>query len=382
MLSSEQKELYDLAFRIGKDLIEPQAARWDAEKAFPWPIHEVASKQDWYGLTFPEEHGGLGRPILEFAILLEAIGASSACGATMGLIETHSLGAQPIVIAGNSDQKSAWLPGIASGESLCAFSITEPETGSDVGSMSARAVRSDQGYVINARKVFCTLGNMARFITVFAKVPGVQRGGGITAFVVDTEQAQGLSVGRIEKKMGLRGNPTVELMFDDVVVPEVHRLGEEGEGFRIAMETLLKGRVAVAADSVGVMQYVLKYAKDYSDTRTQFGKPIGELQGIAFKLADMDIACETARQATYNAARSLDEPTDGRTRARLTAIAKCYATDVRLRVVSDALQILGGYGYMEDHPLERIYRDSRIYPIFEGTNEIQRVVISRALSAL
>jgi len=381
MFDTDQKAFRDLLMEIGRERIRDKAARWDREHEFPWEIHELLSEQGLYGLMIPEEYGGLGRSVVDFAIMLEALGASSADGATMGALETSSLGAQPILLAGDDEQKKRWLPEVASGEALCAFSITEADSGSDASSITSTAVREGDTYRIRARKVFCTLGSVARYITVFAKTSKDDGVRGISAFVVDTRDAPGFSVGRVEKKMGLRGNPTVELNFDGVVVPVENRLGEEGAGFGIAMQTLAKGRVAVSADSVGVMQFCMDYAASYARDRKQFGRPLSDLQAIQFKLADMAIKHETARQATYHAARVLDDP--GSTRSEIgyaTAIAKAYSTDVRMEVVSEAIQVLGGYGYMEDHPLERVFRDSKIYQIFEGTNEIQRIIIGREVA--
>jgi alkylation response protein AidB-like acyl-CoA dehydrogenase len=382
MFDEDQLALRDLLRQIGRDRIRDAAGRWDREHEFPWEIHELLAAQGLYGLMIPQEYGGLGRGVVDFALMLETIGAASACGATMGALETSSLGAQPILLAGDEEQKKRWLPEVASGEALCAFSITEAETGSDASSLAATAVRDGDSYRIRAHKVFCTLGSLARYITVFAKTDKDAGVRGISAFVVDTRDAPGFSVGRVEQKMGLRGNPTVELFFDDVVVPAENRLGEEGGGFAIAMQTLAKGRVAVSADSVGVMQFCLDYAAAYAQDRKQFGRPLSDLQAIQFKLADMAIRHETARQATYHAARVLDDPNASRNEvAHATAVAKAYSTDVRMEVVSEAIQVLGGYGYMEDHPLERIFRDSKIYQIFEGTNEIQRVIIGRGVAA-
>ncbi|MCM3568236.1 acyl-CoA dehydrogenase family protein [Neobacillus mesonae] len=381
-LTQDQVALWEHVYHLGKRYVEPHASKWDQNSEYPWAIHEILKEQLLFGALVPKEYGGLGLSVVDFTVILEAIASSSACGATLGTLETHSLGAQPILIAGTEEQKRRWLPQIASGDSLCAFSLTESGAGSDAGSITTRAVKDGDSYVINGSKVFCTLGNLARYVTVFAKTQQDVGTRGITAFVIDTQKAPGFKVGRVEKKMGLRGSPTVELIYEDVRVPVENRLGNEGEGFKIAMETLSKGRVAVAADSVGIMDYVTKYAADYAKTRTQFGRPLSNLQAIQFMLADMEIQTETARQMTYAAANALISGEKTRSEiARLTAIAKCYATDVRQKVVSDAIQILGGYGYMQDYPLERIHRDSKIYQIFEGTNQIQRLVIARSVLA-
>lgn len=380
LLTDEQKQLNDHLRDFGRKVVYPKAAEWDAQSEFPWPILEALQEQRLLGMMVPAEYGGLGFSVTDFVVALEAMAASSSCGATVGLVETHSLGSHPILIAANDEQKKRWLPEIASGESLCAFSLTEPESGSDAGSIRARARLQGDHYVINAHKCFCTLGGLARYITVFAKTQEDVGVKGISAFVVDTANAPGFHVGRTEQKMGLKGNPTVELFFDDVAVPVENRLGKEGDGFKIAMETLIKGRLAVAADSVGMMEFAINYAANYARERTQFGRPLADLQAIQFMLAEMEIRHETARHTTYAAAELVSQGTGSRSEvAKLTAIAKCYATDVRQAVLSDAIQIMGGYGYMKDHPLERIYRDSKIYQIFDGTNQVQRVVIARAM---
>ena len=380
-LTSQQQELRDHVLRLGREEILPLAAQWDETHEFPWPTHKLLGEQALYGVNFPEEYGGLDMGAMEMAVVLEALGESSACGATMGALETIALAAHPVLLAGTEAQKRDILPGVARGDIIMAFSLTEAESGSDAASIGTRAVRDGDDYVINGRKVFCTLGNLARYVVLFAKTDPDAGVRGISALLVDTT-SPGFSVGRVERKMGLRGSPSVELIFDDVRVPAGNLLGQEGRGFGLAMKTLDKGRVAVAADSVGVMRFATRYAMDYARERKAFGKPLTDLQAIQFMLADMEIAIETSRHMTYAAARALDEralpPAEV---SKLCAVAKCYVTDVRQKVVSDAIQILGGYGYMEDHPLERLHRDSKIYQIFDGTNQIQRTVIARAMLA-
>jgi alkylation response protein AidB-like acyl-CoA dehydrogenase len=376
-LTDEQSELVSHVAGLGRDKVLPRAAEWDELGTFPWDMHKLFSEQGLYGVVVPPEYGGFGGTAVDLALILDTLGRTSGDTNSLVLLEAQSLGSQPVVLAGTEAQKQAYLPGVASGESLWAFSLTEAESGSDAGSMRATAVRNGDGYVLNAAKVYCTNGNVADQIVLFAMTDPSAGVRGISAFAVPTT-SPGFSVGRLERKMGMRGSPTAQIFFDDVHVPAEARLGEEGEGFAIAMRTLYKGRVAVSADCVGVMRYCVDYATQYAKTRVTWGQPIADRQGIQFKLADMEIMTETAAQMVYAAAQSVDDPDASRAdRERLTAIAKCYASEMRERVASDAIQVLGGAGYMQDHPLERIYRDSKIYQIFEGTNEVQRMLIAR-----
>ncbi len=375
-LNEIQRDLIEAVSKVARDEFLPLAERWDRESEFPWEVHRRLQSMGLYQLLVPEGYGGLGLGPVELVLVLEALGSASGCGAALGTLETQTLAMQPLLFAGSEEQKRRLLPGMASGETLAAYGLTESEAGSDVAAMRTRATRDGDAYVLRGRKAYCTHGNVAKYITVFAKTDPEARGRGISAFVVDTAWP-GVSVGRVEKKMGLRGSPSVELVLDDVRVPEANRIGAEGQGFGIAMGTMNEGRLAVAADSVGIMRYVIDYALDYARSRQAFGGRLMDLQAIQFMLADMEIAYDTARAITYQAAEDLADGSDSTTTR--AAIAKCYATDVRQMVVSNAIQVLGGAGYMQDHPLERIYRDSKVYQIFDGTNQIQRLVIARAL---
>lgn len=377
-LTETQRDLVTLIERVGRDVFYPLAARWDDEAAFPRENHERLKEIGLYGILVPEVYGGLGLDAVDFVLALEALGRSSSCGATLGLLTTQTLSMQPLLIAGSEEQKQRYLPAMARGDALAAFALTEAESGSDAASLATVARAEGDEYVLRGRKAYCTHGNVADYITVFAKTDARLGTRGISAFLVDA-RAPGVGVTRVEKKMGLRGSPSVELSLDDVRVPAERRIGKEGQGFQIAMETLEEGRLAVAADSVGIMRFCIDYALDYARTRSAFRAKLLDLQAIQFMLADMEIAHDAAQALTYRAALALrDRSPDVTKRA---AAAKCFATDVRQQVVSDAIQILGGAGYMEDHPLERIYRDSKVYQIFDGTNQIQRLVIARHMTA-
>lgn len=360
--------------KLGREVLYPLADRWDREASFPWEAHERMKELGAYQVLVPEAYGGLGLGPVEWVAVLEALAQASSCGAALGLLTTQALAMQPLIIAGSETQKQTFLPNMASGEHLAAFALTESGSGSDAASLRTRARRSGENYLISGHKLYCTHGNVARYITVFARTDDEAGARGISAFLVDT-QIPGVNIGRTEKKMGLRGSPSVELLLDEARVPASMRIGAEGQGFAIAMQALNEGRLAVAADSIGIMRFVIDYALEFARTRSSFGGSILDHQAIQFMLADMEIAHDTARAVSYDAAQALAEHRADATKK--CAVAKCHASDVRQQVVSDGIQILGGAGYMADHPLERIYRDSKVYQIFDGTNQIQRMVIAR-----
>ncbi len=374
-LTQEQELLRDAVRTLADDRIAPRAAEIDRTAEFPWDIKELLASQDVLGLPFPVEYGGVGGELLTVCLAVEQI--SRAC-ATSGLIlAVQELGALPILLAGTDDQKARWLPDLAAGRTLIAFALTESEAGSDAAAARTRARRDGDDYVIDGAKRFISQGSVADLVTVFAVTDeAAERHARLSCFVVETK-SPGFKVERLEHKMGIRGSPTAELSFTKLRVPAGNRIGEEGDGFRIAMRTLDRSRPAIAAQAVGIAQGALEVAARYAAERKQFGKPIGQLQMIAGMLADMDAQTEAARQLLYKACVEIDA---GSSQAgRWSAMCKLVAGDTAMRVTTDAVQVLGGYGYIDEFPVERMMRDAKITQLYEGTQQIQRLVIARSL---
>jgi alkylation response protein AidB-like acyl-CoA dehydrogenase len=355
--------------------VMPRAAEIDESGEFPWDIKELFAANDLLGIPIPSEYGGLGGTFLTYVKVVEEI--AKACASSSLIVAVQELGMLPIMIAGSEEQKRRFLPKIASGEHLAAYALTEVSSGSDaLGSMRTRAVRDGDRYVLDGQKIWITNGSVADIVCVFAVTDPAAGSRGVSAFVVE-KGAPGFKVGNKEKKMGIRGSPTVELVFDRCEVPLENRLGEEGEGFKIAMRVLDKSRPGIAAQALGIAAGALDYAANYAKERIAFGKPIGQHQGVGFMLADMKTEVEAARLLLYEAARRCDE---GGTDVTLwAAMAKLKCGDVAMSVTTDAVQVLGGFGYSADYPVERMMRDAKITQIYEGTQQIQRLVISRAL---
>jgi alkylation response protein AidB-like acyl-CoA dehydrogenase len=331
---------------------------------------------DILAMPFPTQYAGIGASDLLVVMAIEEL--ARYCASTSLLLAAHHLGATPIILFGNEQQKQKYLPPLAKGQWLAAYALTEPEAGSDAGGMRATAVRKGETYILNGTKHFITCGGLAQVNVVFARTdphPGTR---GISAFLVE-RNSPGFSVGKVEHKMGIRGSQTTELVFTDCEVPAENLLGREGEGFKVAMATLDRTRPNIAAQALGIAQGAFDFAVEYVKTRTQFGKPIADQQGIQFMIAEMVTDLEAARLMTYRAATLIDRShTQPDLRfSQESAMAKMFATEAAVRVVDKALQLLGGYGYMTEYPLERMYRDVRITPIYEGTNQIQRAVIAR-----
>ena len=326
------------------------------------------------GLYIPEAYGGSAMGVLAFCIAVEDI--AWACASTAVIYLVQYAGGWPIVAAGNEEQKRRYLPRLASGEITAAFSVSEPGAGSDAASLSTLAVRKGDRYVLNGQKLWVSNGSHAKVITLFATVDRGRGRRGVTAFLVEPT-FPGFSVGKLERKMGIRGSPTVALHLSDCEVPVENRLGEEGEGFKIALRTLDGSRPAVGAQAVGIGQAALDAAVAYAKERQQFGQPIASFQGLQFMLADMAMQVHGARLLVHHAASLLDR--GGSPTAFESSMAKCFAADAAMKVATDAVQIFGGYGYTREYPVERFMRDAKITQIFEGTNQIQRVVIAREL---
>jgi alkylation response protein AidB-like acyl-CoA dehydrogenase len=374
-LSSEQIELRDAVRLLAREKIAPRAADVDRLAEFPWDNKALLASQDILALPFPEQYGGLGADLLTVCLAIEAL--SEACATTGLILAVHELAALPIVTRGSEEQRQRWLPDLAAGKTLISFAITESGAGSDAGSIAMRATSDGDDYVLDGAKRFITHGSVADLVVVFAvSDPGAKRHRNLSCFVVETNRP-GFSIGRLEHKMGIRGSPTAELLFDAVRVPAANRIGAEGEGFEIAMSTFERSRPGIAAQAVGIAQGALEFAAHYATERIQFGKPIGEQQMVQALLADMDASTEAARQLLYAACAAI-EAGDGDA-ARWAAVCKLVAGDAAMRVTTDAVQVLGGYGYIEDFPVERMMRDAKITQLYEGTQQIQRLVVARSL---
>jgi alkylation response protein AidB-like acyl-CoA dehydrogenase len=372
-LSSEQQEIKGRAAEFADREVALHAADLDREDRVPFETLEKMADAGFMGLCIPREYGGAGMDFLSYCLLIEEISRADA-GVGVTLAVHTSAGTLPIVMFGTEEQKARWVPPLARAESIGCFALTEPETGSDASAIQARAERVEGGYRISGHKQWVTNGRVAGTMILFARAAGGAREG-VTAFVVSMD-AEGISFGKHAQKMGVISATTDDVFFDNVFVPDEDRLGEEGRGLRVALGTLDAGRIGIAAQAVGIAEAAFRYATQYAAGRTTFGKPIAEHQAIAFKLADMQTRIRAARLLIYEAAWIKDqEMPHGEAGAR----AKLYASQVANEVAYEAVQVLGGRGYMKDHPVERYYRDARVTEIYEGTSEIQRLVISRAI---
>jgi alkylation response protein AidB-like acyl-CoA dehydrogenase len=375
-LNEEEQEMINVVREFADQYVASRAAEIDQAGQFPWDVKEQMAELDILALPFPPMYAGIGASDLLVVMAVEEL--ARHCASTSLILAAQTLAGTPIVLFGNEQQKQYYLPRLAKGEWLAAYALTEPEAGSDAGSMRTSAVRRGDTFVLNGSKHFITNGGLAQVTVVFARTDPHAGTKGMSAFLVEKD-SPGFSVGKIEHKMGIRGSQTTELVFSDCEVPVEALLGREGDGFKIAMATLDRTRPCVAAQALGIAQGAFEYALEYVKTRTQFGKSIAEQQGIQFMIAEMATELEAARLLVYRAAMLIDR---SRTEPDLrfsqeSAMAKMYASEVAVRVVDKALQFLGGYGYMTEYPLERMYRDVRITPIYEGTNQIQRLVIAR-----
>lgn len=371
--TEEQMMMQKMVRDFARDVIAPQVDQLEKGE-FPRDILAQMGELGLMGITAPAAYGGSE---MDFTSYIIAIHELSKVSAVIGVIlSVHtSVGTNPILYFGTEEQKKRYVPKLASGEYLGAFCLTEPSAGSDAGSLKTKAVKHGDHYELNGSKVFITNGGEADVYIVFASTDPTQGTKGISAFIVDKD-TPGLVIGKNEKKMGLHGSKTVQLTFEQMRVPEENLLGEEGEGFKIAMANLDVGRIGIAAQSLGIAEAAMNESVRYANERIQFGKPIAANQGVSFKLADMGTAVEAARLLVYRAAhlRSLGKPC--RTEA---SMAKLFASKTAVEVTTEAIQVFGGYGYTEDYPVERYFRDAKVTEIYEGTSEIQRMVISRSL---
>jgi alkylation response protein AidB-like acyl-CoA dehydrogenase len=375
-LTQEHIDLRDVIRQMVTERVAPRAAEIDANSEFPQDLRTLFADHDLFRLPFDEEHGGTGTGALMLCIAIEEV--AKACASSSLMLAVQDLGSLPIKLAGSEELKHRVLPRLASGEWLAAFALSEPDAGSDPLSMRMRARRDGDEWVLNGAKNWITNAGVADVYVVFAVSEDADRPSGrITAFAVEADRP-GVTISRLEHKMGMRGSPTGQPVFEDVRVPDANVIGSPGEGFKIAMRTLDHSRLGIAAQALGIAQGATDYAAAYARERLAFGKPINQLQGIQFKLADMETKTAAARELLYRAAAKAErnEPELG----KYSAMAKLFCSDVAMQVTVEAVQVLGGYGYVTEYPVERMMRDAKLTQIYEGTNEIQRVVIARALA--
>ncbi len=374
LLTDEQKMVQELAHKIAEEKICPVAAKYDISEEYPWDVIKVIADADLFGLFIPAEYDGMGISVLNLCIATEEL--SRACGGIAVCYAASALGTFPIILFGNEEQKKKYLPDLAKGKKLAAFGITEPEAGSDASAIKTTAKKVGNHYILNGLKHFITNGGDADIYVVIAMTDKNKGARGASAFIVE-KGTPGFTFGKKEEKLGIRASSTRELVFTDCKIPAENLLSREGMGFIVTMKTFDMSRPGVAAQALGIAQGALDMAVKYAKERHQFGKSISSFQGIQWMLADMATQVEAARALVYAVARMVDA---GKTNvAKVSAMAKLYASDVAMKVTTDALQIFGGYGYMRDYPVEKFMRDAKITQIYEGTNQIQRNIIALQL---
>ena len=375
-LSQEQLDFLEVIRQMVVEKVTPRAAEIDETGEFPEDIRQLFAEHDIFGLPFDQTYGGTGTGELMLCLAIEEI--SKACASSGVMLAAQDLSSLPIRLHGSEDLKARLLPEMASGRILGAFALSEPEAGSDPGSMRTSAKKVDGGWVLNGAKNWITNSGVADVYVTFAVSDhDVKFSQGITAFAVRGD-AEGFRIDSFEKKMGMKGSPTGSPVYEDVFVPDEDVIGEPGQGFRVAMETLDRSRLGIAAQAVGIAQGATDFAANYAKERIAFGKPINRLQGIQFKLADMETHTAAARELLYRAASMAEAGDPGL--GKYSAMAKLFASDVAMQVTVEAVQVLGGFGYVKEYPVERMMRDAKLTQIYEGTNEIQRVVVARTLA--
>ncbi|MGD8458052.1 MAG: acyl-CoA dehydrogenase family protein [Anaerolineales bacterium] len=375
-LTDEQRSMQDLAHNFAEKEIRPVAAEYDEREEMPWDVIKKAAQTGMLSFYIPEQYGGAGiTDLMTHCLVMEEI--AWGCAGVATVMGGNDLVVTPFLLAGNDEQKEKYLPRFCDTEnpSLGAFAITEPDAGSDPGSLTTQAVKDGNHYIVNGRKAFITNGGVADLIVLFATLDPGKGYKGITAFILEKD-FPGLKIGKKEKKMGIKSSQTVELIFEDMRVPVENRLGEEGEGFKIAMQTFEYTRTNVAIFAVGVARAAYEFALAYAQERIQFGKPIIRHQGIGFMLADMATEIDAARILCWRAACLTDK---GKPAMKEASMAKLFAGDVAMEVTTNAVQVLGGYGYTREYPVEKWMRDAKIMQIYEGTSQIQRMIIARQL---
>jgi alkylation response protein AidB-like acyl-CoA dehydrogenase len=372
--TEEQEMIIDLARQIAREKLVPIRAEMDEKAEFSWEVVEVLRESDLFGIYIPEEYGGLGGGVTELCLAVEEL--SRACGGLSLSLAATALATFPLILFGSEEQKKKYLPDLAAGKRLAAFALTEPDAGSDAGATKTSARLEGDHYILNGTKCFITNGGVADLFTVIAMTDKTKGSRGASAFIVE-KNTPGFSIGKEEDKMGIRSSSTSELIFEDCRVPRENLLGKEGMGFIIAMKTLDQSRPGVAAQALGIARGALDEAIAYARQREQFGRPIVSFQGLQWMLADMATPVEAARALVYSVARAIDS--GEKKFAKEAAMCKLFASDVAMKVTTDAVQILGGYGYMKEYPVEKMMRDAKITQIYEGTNQIQREVIALQL---
>ncbi len=377
--SEEHDMLRDSVRGLAEAKIAPHAAEVDEEARFPQEALDALVANDLHAVHVPEEYGGAGADALATVIVIEEV--ARVCGSSSLIPAVNKLGSLPVMLSASDELKKRYLTPLAKGEAMFSYCLSEPDAGSDAGGMKTKAVRDGDSWVLNGVKRWITNAGVSDYYTVMAVTDPDKRTKGISAFVVEKDDA-GVSFGAPEKKLGIKGSPTREVYLDNVRIPADRIIGAVGSGFATAMKTLDHTRITIAAQALGIAQGALDYAKGYVQERKQFGKPIGDFQGVQFMLADMAMKIEAARQLTYAAAARSERVSQGNEKEDLTffgAAAKCYASDAAMEITTDAVQLLGGYGYTRDYPVERMMRDAKITQIYEGTNQVQRIVMARNL---
>jgi alkylation response protein AidB-like acyl-CoA dehydrogenase len=376
-LSDEHQALREAVRALADDKIAPRAAEIDRTAEFPWDVYDSLVKADFHAVHIPESYGGAGGDALAAALVIEEV--ARACATSSLIPAVNKLGTVPLLLGASEEVKQRYLPPVARGEAMFSYGLSEPEAGSDAGAMRTRAARTDGGYVLNGVKRWITNAGVSKYYTVMAVTDPDKGANGISAFVVE-DGDPGFTLGAPEHKLGIKGSPTRELYFDNCEIPADRLIGDEGQGFKIALRTLDHTRVTIAAQALGIAQGALDYAVGYVKERKQFGRAIAEFQGLQFMVADMAMKLEGARQLTYAAAARSERAMQGEKVDDLTffsSACKCLASDVAMSVTTDAVQLLGGYGYVNDYPVERMMRDAKITQIYEGTNQVQRMVMAR-----
>ncbi|GGZ13118.1 acyl-CoA dehydrogenase family protein [Streptomyces sp. NBC_00249] len=377
--AEEHDMLRESVRSLAEAKILPFAAAVDEESRFPQEALDALVASDLHAVHVPETYGGAGADALATVIVIEEV--ARVCASSSLIPAVNKLGSLPVILSGSEELKAKYLGPLAKGDAMFSYALSEPDAGSDAAGMKTRAVRDGDFWVLNGVKRWITNAGVSEYYTVMAVTDPEKRSKGISAFVVEKSD-EGVSFGAPEKKLGIKGSPTREVYLDNVRIPADRMIGAEGTGFATAMKTLDHTRITIAAQALGIAQGALDYAKGYVQERKQFGKPIGDFQGVQFMLADMAMKIEAARQLTYAAAAKSERVSAGGEKEDLTffgAAAKCFASDVAMEVTTDAVQLLGGYGYTRDYPVERMMRDAKITQIYEGTNQVQRIVMARNL---
>ena len=371
--SEEQVAIRDTIRELVQDRVAPRAAEIDAKAEYPKDIEKLFAENGILGIPFPEQYGGIAGSSVTICMGIEEI--AKACATSSLILAVQALGSYPILVAGSEEQKKRLCPPLASGEKVAAYALSETGSGSDAAAMKTRAKRHGNEYVLNGTKQFITAGSVAGTLVVFAQTDPDDHHG-ISAFVLERETSP-WQASKLEHKLGIRGSPTAQLVFEDVKVPVANRLGDEGAGFKIALAVLDRSRPGIGAQALGIAEGAFDYALQYVKERHQFGQAVASFQGIQFMLADIATQIEAARHLVYRAATKVDAKAPDLT--KIAAMAKLFASDMAMKVTTDCVQLLGGYGYISDYPVERMMRDAKITQIYEGTNQIQRVVIARSL---